>query len=76
MSRKAEPLETIGLFARINQWSAWAPAMRLALQSISTFRVASGEQKKAPASRPLNQSIKDYTSLCNDYDGRRQKGGL
>ncbi|SGZ29875.1 BQ5605_C053g12601 [Microbotryum silenes-dioicae] len=73
MSRKAESLESIGLLTRIN-WPAWAPAMRLALQSISAFRVATGEQKKPPASQPPNQSLKDYTSLCNDYDAKDAKG--
>ncbi|SGY66015.1 BQ5605_C004g02612 [Microbotryum silenes-dioicae] len=73
VSRKAESLESIGLLTRIN-WPAWAPAMRLALQSISAFRVATGEQKKPPASQPPNQSLKDYTSLCNDYDAKDAKG--
>ncbi|SGY54919.1 BQ5605_C006g03931 [Microbotryum silenes-dioicae] len=73
MSRKAESLESIGLLTRIN-WPAWAPAMRLALQSISAFRVATGEQKKPPASQPPNQSLKDYTSLCNDYDAKDAQG--
>ncbi|KDE06998.1 hypothetical protein MVLG_02734 [Microbotryum lychnidis-dioicae p1A1 Lamole] len=73
MSGKAHTLEDIGVLNRIN-WPVWAPAIRLALQSISAFRVANGEQAKPPATQPRGQSLKDYTSLCNDFDSKDAKG--
>ncbi|SCV72970.1 BQ2448_6895 [Microbotryum intermedium] len=63
----------MGLLTRIN-WPVWAPAMRMALQSISAYRVATGEQAKPTAVQPRNQSLKDCTSLYNNYDQKDAKG--
>ncbi|SCZ88786.1 BZ3500_MvSof-1268-A1-R1_Chr2-1g04637 [Microbotryum saponariae] len=37
-------------------------------------RLLSSAEAKPPATQPRGQSLKDYTSLCNDYDSKDAKG--